>query len=264
MCRQKDGYGMKIVIAAEFEYLKGWLSSIDSLMEAPDDKILYNGRNKIVLCCSPQGDKLVIKRYKKHNIIKRIVYTLFKPNKAERAFRNAVELRNRNFDTPHEVAYAEKSCFGFITQVYYVCAFTDGKSVRSELIEREPYNADLAGAYAGFVASLHDAGVLHKDLNPTNVLYRKEQGSYRFELIDINRMRFYEEAVPKKECMENLTLFWWLTDVYRYVLGKYAMNRGWSQNDVDEAVRVKQRHDRSWVRRKKFTGLIKKYILGKR
>lgn len=74
-------------------------------------------------------------------------------------------------------------------------------------------------------------------------------------------MRFYDGAVPKAECMENLTLFWWLTDVYRYVLDVYAAARGWSQSDIDRAVCVKQRHDSSWVRRKKFTRFIKKHIL---
>ena len=77
-------------------------------------------------------------------------------------------------------------------------------------------------------------------------------------------MRFYEGGpVPKDACMENLTLFWWLTDVYRFVLDEYARMRGWSEEDIQTAIRVKQQHDRRWIRRKNFTALFKHKSLKK-
>lgn len=253
---------MKIVIAAEFEYLREWLSSI-CLQEVDTDDTLHNGRNKIMLCTSPLGEKFAVKKYKRHDLIKRIAYTFFKHNKAKRAYENARELRGRGFETPQEIAYVEEYRFGFVTQVYYVCAYTSCCAIRSELIDCESFDEGLATAYARYVVSLHKAGVLHRDLNPTNVLYKKSPDGYEFELIDINRMCFYDSEVPKAESMENLTLFWWLSDVYKYILNVYAAHRGWSADDVCKAVRIKQSHDRNWVRRKRFTGWLKKYILRK-
>lgn len=254
---------MNIVVAPKYKNLQEWIATVPQLVANDSGEVLYNGRNKIVKLVSPDGKILVVKRYKRHDWIKRVVYTYFKPNKARRSFENAVVLRDRGFETPCEVAYLEDISCGFIKQVYYVCEYTDCSAIRPELIEKDPFNKDLAIVYAKYVASLHGNGVLHRDLNPTNVLYEKTPSGYRFELIDINRMQFYEGEVPKDECMENLTLFWWLTDVYRYVLDVYAKERGWTPNDVAQAIKVKQIHDKNWVRRKRFTGFLKRYILGK-
>ena len=254
---------MKIVVTPEYESLREQVASAPGIVAADDCNVLYCGRNKIVQYEPVDGVSLVVKKYKPHDWLKRVVYTFFRPNKARRSYENARELRKRGFETPHEVAYIEERKWGLIAQVYYICAYTPKGPIRTELIDTEPFDAALATAYARYVASLHNAGVLHRDLNPTNVIYEKTATGYSFELIDINRMRFYSDAVPKKDCMENLTLFWWLTDVYKFVLEKYAAARGWAQSDIDEAVKVKQKHDRSWVRRKKFTGMLKHYILRK-
>lgn len=255
---------MNIVVAPEYGHLSGWLHDMPQLVDkVVGNDLLYNGRNRIVLARLQDGLSVVIKKYKRHDLFKQIVYTLFRPNKAKRSFENAGELRRRSFSTPHEIAYVEQRKLGFIIQVYYVCAFTDYNAIRPELIDREPFDKELAIAYAEYVASLHEAGILHRDLNPTNVLYKKESGGYTFELIDINRMRFYNGSVPKAECMENLTLFWWLSDVYRYILDVYAAKRGWSCADIAESIRVKERHDCNWIRRKRFTGWLKKIILRK-
>ena len=220
-------------------------------------QLLYHGRNDVRLM-EAEGLKLVVKRFKRHDIVKRVVYTFFRKSKARRAFENGQQLRARGFQTPRPVAYMEERTAGTISQVYYVCEFTDAEAIRPRLIEQEPFDEALATAYARFVATLHEAGVLHRDLNPTNVLYREQEGDYRFELIDINRMRFYDQAVPKTECMENLTLFYWLTPAYRFILDEYARQRGWSAADVAEAISVKERHDRRWRLRKKITHPFRK------
>ena len=220
-------------------------------------QLLYHGRNDVRLI-EADGQKLVVKRFKRHDIVKRVVYTFFRKSKARRAFENGQQLMARGFLTPRPVAYMEERTAGTISQVYYVCAYTHAEAIRPRLIEQEPFDEALATAYARFVATLHEAGVLHRDLNPTNVLYREQEGDYRFELIDINRMRFYDQAVPKSECMENLTLFYWLTPAYRFILDEYARQRGWSAADVAEAISVKERHDRRWILRKKITHPLRK------
>lgn len=220
-------------------------------------QLLYHGRNDVRLM-EVDGLRLVVKRFKRHDIVKRVVYTFFRKSKARRAFENGQQLVARGFLTPHPVAYMEEHTAGTISQVYYVCEYTDAEAIRPRLIEQEPFDEALATAYARFVATLHEAGVLHRDLNPTNVLYREQEGGYRFELIDINRMRFYDHAVPKAECMENLTLFYWLTPAYRFILDEYARQRGWTAADVAEAISVKERHDRRWILRKKITHPLRK------
>lgn len=248
---------MKITLNPDYSVLRGFIASIPSLFNADAGTVLYAGRNELRLF-EHDGIRIVAKRFKRHSVFKQIIYTFFRKNKARRAFVNAKALRVRGFGTPVEIAYMEDSRMGIVRQVYYVCEYTDMQPIRSELIDKEPFNTALAVDYAHFVADLHDNGVLHRDLNPTNVLFRRDNGSYCFQLIDINRMTFYTNtSVPKAERMENLTLLWELTDMYMTVLGEYAAKCGWTAEDVNRAVLVKKRHDSRWIRRKRFTKALK-------
>jgi serine/threonine protein kinase len=248
---------MNIVVSSEYEDLRAWLVQMPRLFDDNQGELLYRGRNQ-VRSFEVDGRKLVVKRFKRNDIVKAMVYTLFRKNKARKSYENAMLLRQRGFTTPHEVAYMERRIAGLVTQVYYVCAYTDSEPIRPRLIEQEPFDKRLAVSYARYVASLHEAGVLHRDLNPTNVLVDTDG---HFELIDINRMQFFDGAVPKAECMENLTLFYWLTPAYRFILNEYARQRGWTEADVAEAIRVKEVHDKRWIRRKKITHLGKYEVL---
>ncbi|MBQ7509696.1 MAG: serine/threonine protein kinase [Prevotella sp.] len=249
---------MKLIVSPEYQSLSEWLAQVPRLFDDNQGELLYKGRNQIRLFVVGDKKKVVVKRYKRHDIIKTLAYTFFRKNKARRSYENAVSLTQRGFHTPQAVAYMECTTAGLMTQVYYVCAYTDSEPIRPRLIEQEPFDEALAVAYARYVARLHEAGVLHRDLNPTNVLFRHEHGGYDFELIDINRMQFFDSPVPKAACMENLTLFYWLTPAYRFILNEYARQRGWTEADIAEAIRVKERHDRRWVRRKKITHPFRK------
>lgn len=248
---------MRTTVSPDYEHIRGFIASVPRLFDRGEGTLLFSGRNEVRLF--RHGDVcLVAKRFKRHDIVKQAIYTFFRKDKARRAFENAAAIRARGFDTPAPIAYIEDIRGGMIRQVYYICEYTDMRPVRDELIEKEPYNARLAAEYARFVASLHQSGILHRDLNSTNTLYRCDGNGYRFQLIDINRMTFYDgKPVPKAERMENLTLLWRPDDMYMDVLEKYAAACGWTPEDIDRAVYVKLRHDRRWTRRKKFTGGLK-------
>lgn len=247
----------RIIVNPRYKAMESFIATLP--LHFSEGELLYSGRNEIRRF-SWEEQTIVVKRFGRMNIIKKIVYTFFRKDKALRSYTNSLLLLQRGISTPEPFAYiAIKNRWGLLTDLYYASAETKAKDIKSELIDKEPYNGKLMKAYAAFVASLHEKGILHRDLNPTNVLYEEDHdGNYRFSLIDVNRMTFYDGAVPKAECMENLTLFWWLTPVYRDVLKVYAAKRGWTQAEIDEAIHVKEEHDRRWIRRKSFTAHFKR------
>lgn len=260
---------METIINPKYESVKDEVEDIVSHFDK--GRLLYSGRNELRsfnidlrsgadgLSKGNNGTLAVAaKRFKKLGIIRTIIYSWFRRNKALRSYSNAMELIHRGVGTPEPIAYAAEKRHGLIEQTYYLSAKADARDIKSELIDKEDYDGQLLEAYAAFVAELHERGILHRDLNPTNVLYEPDgDGGYRFMLIDINRMTLYDGAVPKAQCMENLTLFWWLSPVYRAVLDAYAKRRGWTQSDIDEAIRVKEAHDRRWIKKKNFTAIFK-------
>lgn len=225
--------------------------------------LLWNGRNKIKsFCLSTEGNsvEVVVKRFKHLSLIQKVVYAIRK-HKARKAYYNALELVRRGVRTPAPVAFIEQRNGLWLTDAYYISEATSLRSIESE-VDRDDWNRKLATAFGQFVATLHSNGVLHHDLNDTNVLYDTDSaGNYRFEVIDINRMKFYDcgNDIPQKECIENLTRFTGRIDLFEYVIRAYAAAR--NIKDIEafakSAVAQKRLHDLKWRRRKRFSKLFK-------
>lgn len=201
---------------------------------------------------------LVVKKYKHPNVFLKIG-ALFSQTKAEKAYRNGMELIRRGFLTPEPVACLEIMGTVFIKEDYLVTLNTDWRPI-ADALERPDWNKSLASDFGRFAARLHQHGILHNDLNKTNVLYNVGTD---FQLIDNNRMRFLPpvskpadkaQAPPQKyqmpsdkACMENLTRFTGNLALFSFVAEAYARARGldadlWSRR----ALRQKRRHDRRW------------------
>jgi len=219
-----------------------------------DGELLWNGRNKIKAVVLDGGKEIVVKRFKPLKVIQKLGY-LFRLHKAHKAFINGEELIRRGFDTPFPVACVELHKGHLISDAFYICERNDMSPIE-DLLCRDDWDKELATAFARFLASLHKQGVLHHDLNDTNVRFCKtKNGKYQFSLIDINRMTFYDkiEDIPMKERIENMTRFTGRISLFEYVAKEYARTFGL---DIEEwsarAVKQKQQHDRNWYRRKRL------------
>ncbi|GAB6011759.1 lipopolysaccharide kinase InaA family protein [Viscerimonas tarda] len=226
--------------------------------------VLYAKRNVIKRFVVDETDEVlrgvVVKRFKYPNFIQRVAYSFFRSNKAKRAFGNAMELRNRGIDTPREIACIEQWVNGLFGFGYYLSASDDAPPIREKLIEPEEFDRTMAEDFAAFAAQLHEKGILHHDLNSTNVLYHFDGEHYRFLVIDINRMDFFPAGVQPSphECFDNLTRFTGRMDLFEYVLRCYAAKRGWDiEKTTQEAIAVKNKHDEQWRRRKAFLRKLK-------
>ena len=240
---------MKLIVHPNFASLRDGIASLASNFET-QGTVLYNKRNQVRLI-EVDGTSLVVKRFKHLSAWRAFIYRYLRRNKAQRAYENALHLLQLGFNTPDPVAWMRAGRY-----YYYICMPSMKRSVKDELVLSSPYNTKLVEPYAQYVAQLHESGVLHRDCNPSNVLYEKPQDgtAYSFELIDINRMRFYEgRPVPKRACIKNLcTLFWEPKGVFEEVVKAYADARGWPADDYEKIMRAKKRSNKSYARGKHF------------
>lgn len=235
---------MKTTISDDYLKYKDFIEGIPAAFDTCGGETLKDKRNSVKVL-RHDGRAFVVKRFKRVNLLQAVVYTLFRPTKAERAYRFAAEMRRRGVSTPREIAYMEQSRCGLFRTGYFVCEKSEGREAFDLLVDAREFCRPLADAIADYVVFMHSRGVLHGDLNSANFLFvETAAGAYRFDVIDTNRSHFRDGMPTDKECLENLKRFTHRRDLYEYFIRAYARRRGW---DVDatlaSAVRLLERFE---------------------
>lgn len=164
------------------------MKEVASGVRPSDAEIIYKGRN-CVYKISRGGRWLCVKAFRCPGAINSFIYTRLRDSKAKRSFDFAERLLSMGIGTPAPIGYAEVKSSGRLRESYYVSELIDADNLRQW--EEKPDADSLVDAFAAEMVKIHRCGVLHKDFSPGNVLYlRDSDGSYRFFLIDLNRMEF--------------------------------------------------------------------------
>lgn len=182
---------MKIVINQKYSTLKSFVESLPTIF-SEEGELIYKERN-ILKCYSVDGYNIVVKQYKKPHIINRIAYTYFRPSKAKRSYEYALRLLELGVETPAPIAYIEEFKCGLLTHGYLFSIYEKDFSIIRDLMDGIQIDDDLLKALALYIANLHQNGVLHLDISPGNMLYKKLGNKVQFTAIDINRMQFPTE-----------------------------------------------------------------------
>lgn len=146
------------------------MESLPKLVADNKGTLIYNGRNKVWIF-NHDDIKYVVKKFHSLGFWKGIIYTFFRENKARRAFENGQRLLKNGIKTPEPIALIEEKKYGLYNELYYVTGYIDWLPIRKPLIEDDLFNLQMTLDYAHFLADLHQKGIIHKDLNNTNVLY---------------------------------------------------------------------------------------------
>lgn len=223
---------MKTVINDGYIRYKDFITGLPETF-AGGGTLLHAGRNTVKSFIT-DGTELIVKRYKRPNIIQRIAYTFFEKSKAKRAYLYAAELRKRGLNTPHEVAYIELKHGGLLSDSYFVSAACHLPPLTVPL-QRPGFDTRLSDALAAYLAEMHAKGVLHGDTNLGNILYKtKDDGTYEFWLIDTNRSHFRRPTYD--DCMENLKRLTHYRPLLDYVIRRYADIRGWNADKTSAEI----------------------------
>lgn len=185
-------------------------------------QILRSGRNEVRLFLV-DGQMVVVKCFRRISLLNRLLYGTIRQSKSVRAYYHAFRLNRLGISTPEPIAAIDVRRYGFLTQSFYVYAYSEYNDIK-ELLDRytDEQIEPLLDALTDFILRIHDKGVLHHDLNILNILYRDcGSGKYDFQLIDINRMSFYPKLTERQR-LANLRHFNCKPAVLMCILERYA------------------------------------------
>lgn len=218
----------------QYKEIEAYIASIPDTMEASGETI-QDGRNLIKQMTAPDGRRLCVKRYHKPHGLNAAVYSWhLRMPKGMRAYTYAQRLLEAGIDTPEPVAYLEERNLGFMGYSYFVSLMSDYPHKMYEWGDapKGTYEA-FAKAFGQFTAKLHEAGILHKDYTPGNVLWTHDTTGYHFSLVDINQMRFGH--ITPQQGSRNLCRFWGPKAFIQMIVREYAIVR---KADVEECERI--------------------------
>ena len=218
---------MNIKISADYLCYRPFIESIPSLIAQGEGDMLYQGRNS-VWKLEYRKRLFIVKHFMRINPEQQTIYTFFRPTKAARAFRNAAEFRKRGFGTPHEIAYIEIIENGLFTTGYFISEEARGHEVSKDVFKGKMLNKRLADAVTRQIICMHSKGILHGDLNLSNIFYEHHwNGRFTFYMIDLNRSLFNNGWPDDIQCIRNMVRLTHNRDLYEFIVRNYAELRGW-------------------------------------
>lgn len=215
-----------IIINPQYKQLEHFITSIPDIFIIQGN-IVQNGRNLIKTFVTPDGTVLNVKRYHKPHGINAIVYsTGLRKSKGLRAYKHAKIITDRGFETPTEIAYIEERSFAsIIGYTYFISLQSKYKHKMYEWGNaKQGTFENFAHAFGIYSARLHNAGILHRDYTPGNVLWDKDsKGRYYFSLVDTNQMYFGN--VGFSSGCKNICKFWGSRRFMEIIAEEYARGR---------------------------------------
>ncbi|MFV0587253.1 lipopolysaccharide kinase InaA family protein [Bacteroides reticulotermitis] len=241
---------MKIVVNSAYEHLRDFIEKIPTTFEK-EGRIIYSGRN-LIKVLNVGGVEINVKRYGIPAYVNRIVYSFFRVPKGKRAFEYPELLLEKGFETPAPIAYIEERRCGLINYSYFVsmqCPYPRNFYEFGNA-DAEQYR-DVIVAFARYTADLHQAGIMHRDYSPGNILFDQVDGEYHFMLVDINRMTFGRISIDMG--CANFARLWGQKAFFEILAKEYAQAR-----QADEKYCI----ERVLACRKKFwTYFSKKHVV---
>lgn len=142
------------------------------------------------------GIDMVVKKFKRPNLINRIIYGNFRPSKADRSFDNALKFEAECFLSPQPIAVISRKCGPLFLDSWYVCRHIDATPIADFISEddrptmRRFFDSDpRMKAFLKFATRLFAAGIYQIDFNRGNFLVVDlPDGGFDFALVDINRI----------------------------------------------------------------------------
>ncbi len=222
----------KVVINPRYQDLKEFVYNLPTNFDTLGD-VLFGGRN-IIREIPIKNLRLNVKSFKVPNLINQFVYDNFRVSKARRSFEYANKLLEKGINTPSPVACVECKQGFLFKQSYYISVQENFDGLMrefktGELIGRE----NLLSQFAKFTADMHQKEVLHLDYSPGNILYKRDNQTYHFYLVDLNRMYFGNISMDLG--CRSFRRLWGNEEMIKFIASEYAKARNF---DPDKCIEL--------------------------
>ncbi|GHT59936.1 hypothetical protein AGMMS50239_07730 [Bacteroidia bacterium] len=222
---------MKMLVNPAYSHLTSFIESIPDSFDKKGETI-YDERNRIKVF-DAGNEKIVVKSFRIPLFFNRIIYTHFRSSKAERSYKYALKLIERQINTPQPLAYIEREKNGLLADSYYVSVYKEYPGILRELrYHTLEEKKDLVNAFVRFTVDIHEKEVFPLDYSPGNILYEKKGGEYAFFLIDINRMQF--KPVDMEAGAYGFRRLWGNEETIAFIAREYAKLRKFDEKKCEE------------------------------
>jgi serine/threonine protein kinase len=179
---------------------------------------IHKARNELKVL-SHENISVVVKSFKVPNLFNRIIYTFFRDSKAKKSYDYSIKIRPF---TPEPIGYIEFYESFLLKESYFISEeFQYNFTIREPLLDANFQNRDeIFKAFARFSFELHEAGILHQDYSPGNILIQKDNDKFIFKIVDINRMEFLDLTL--KQRLQNFNKLWANNDDIEIIAKEYA------------------------------------------
>lgn len=182
---------------------------------------LHDGRNQ-VRAMRWDGQDVVVKRYKKPNFFLKLQFTFLNTCKAKKAYKYGCIFNREGFSSPTPVAYIIDGRWPLFRGSFFICLPVTGTCLNDTLSAADD---GMIARLASEIARMHAAGIMHGDLNLTNI-YVDKDGEFRF--IDTNRTKIKRNP-GQNACAENLMRLTPDRALLSKIARAYARVRGWDE-----------------------------------
>ncbi len=148
---------------------------------------------------------VVVRPYRRGGLFRNILPDLFlDPARPLKELAVSDHLRERGLLTPRVIAVRGERRFGFLNSFQLLSEEVTGGADLVDFLRSHAGDRDRTVVrqaireIAHAVLSLHDSGVVHRDLNARNILVRWEGDAPRVYVLDLDRARIVSEVSPRQ------------------------------------------------------------------
>lgn len=187
MTRQSHSQLYRSGLLALSPQLSAFISALPASFET-GGRVIYTGRNTLK-SFRIDGRELIVKRYRRLSFARSLLY-LGRTSKARRAYEYAHEYLRRGIRTPEPLAYIDLRRGPLLHDSYFISLPLYAPDLTT--LRRPDYDSHEVALLSRFVYELQQRGLLHGDLNLTNILLADATACdplRRYAVIDLNRSR---------------------------------------------------------------------------